>query len=232
MSDFISKLEKYNVYLTKYSSSEVITPRNIVTDMVDLLPTDIYVPESKFLDPAVKSGRFLVEIHDRLMISPQMIEAFPDESKRKEHIFKNQLYGLATSPFAATISRKALYDDANVDGNIVYTSGKVTKELIQGAFGIMQFNVVIGNPPYNNDIHLDFVTIGFQLSTQFCVMITPAKWQAKGGKKNEDFRKNIVPHMSKIVFYPDCTDIFAIGDPGGIAYYILGLAEKDHIYSN
>ena len=50
-------------------------------------------------------------------------------------------------------------------------------------------------------------------------MITPAKWQAKGGTKNEQFRKDIVPHMSKIVFYPDCTDVFVIQDAGGICYF-------------
>ena len=48
---------------TKYSNSEVITPKNIVKDMVDLLPAEIFKPEAKFLDPAVKSGRFLAEIY-------------------------------------------------------------------------------------------------------------------------------------------------------------------------
>ena len=41
----------------------------------------------------------------------------------------------------------------------------------------MKFDVVIGNPPYNKGMDLDFVYKGFDLSTQYCVMITPAKWQ-------------------------------------------------------
>ena len=61
----------------------------------------------------------------------------------------NQLYGVATSEIAATIVRKQLYDNPKIAGNIIYTSGKVTKELIQGAFNGMTFDVVIGNPPYN-----------------------------------------------------------------------------------
>lgn len=53
-------------------------------------------------------------------------------------------------------------------------------------------------------------------------MITPAKWQAKGGPKNEAFRKEIVPYMSKIVYYPDETDVFkGISCGGGISYYII-----------
>lgn len=45
----------------------------------------------------------------------------------------------------------------------------------------MKFDVVIGNPPYNNDLYLDFVQLGHQLSSNYVCMITPAKWQAKGG---------------------------------------------------
>lgn len=85
----------------------------------------------------------------------------------------------------------------------------------------MKFDVVVGNPPYNNDIYLEFVELGYKLSSKYTCMITPAKWQAKGGEKNEAFRKNIVPYMSKIVYYPDCLDIFAIQESSGIAYYLI-----------
>jgi len=61
-------------------------------------------------------------------------------------------------------------------------------------------------------------------------MITPAKWQAKtdgkpkGSKttdKNEQFRKDIVPYMSNIVFYRDTHEIFDIDDNAGMSYYII-----------
>lgn len=52
-------------------------------------------------------------------------------------------------------------------------------------------------------------------------MITPAKWQAKGGEKNEKFRRDIVPYMSHIVYYPDCSDVFSIGEVGGVCYYLV-----------
>ena len=94
----------------------------------------------------------------------------------------------------------------------------------------VKFDVVVGNPPYNNDIYLKFVTLGHELSTQYTLMITPAKWQAKtDGKpassttldKNVEFRKNIVPFMSKIVYYRDSTDIFDIKEWGGISYFLM-----------
>ena len=104
MEDLFGRLQAI-VGITKYSNSEVITPLNIVKDMVDLLPADVFKPEAKFLDPAVKSGRFLAEIYRRLFSSPLLAERFPNEADRRQHILENQLYGLATSATAATIVR-------------------------------------------------------------------------------------------------------------------------------
>lgn len=52
-------------------------------------------------------------------------------------------------------------------------------------------------------------------------MITPAKWQAKGGGQNDLFRKTIVPYMSKIVYYPVAFEIFDILEPDGVSYYLI-----------
>ncbi|WP_235223264.1 Eco57I restriction-modification methylase domain-containing protein [Oscillibacter valericigenes] len=220
--------------IIKYSSSEVITPKEIVTDMVDLLPAGIYTPEAKFLDPAVKSGRFLAEIYRRLMDSELMKQAFPDEQARHEHILDNQLYGFATSELSATVVRKQLYDNPLTSGNIRFTSAKVTKEMIQGAFGIMKFDVVIGNPPYNKGMDLDFVDMGFELAEQYTVMITPAKWQTAEANQKVvskmsygEFRKELVPHMSHVCFYPDCVDVFDISQTDGITYFLLSKEQPE-----
>lgn len=85
----------------------------------------------------------------------------------------------------------------------------------------MQFNVVIGNPPYNNDIYLDFVTLAHTMSKDYSLMVTPAKWQAKATQDNIYFRQNIVPYMSHIVIYRDATEVFNIKEWGGISYYLI-----------
>ena len=228
MNDTFSLLQKYTG-ISKYSQSEVITPQWVVSDMVDLLPQEVFNPDATFFDPAVKSGRFLIEIYHRLMASDLMKQAFPNEQDRHQHIIENQLYGFATSPTAATVVRKALYDNPLSTGNIRFTSDKLTKERIQGAFNNMKFDVVIGNPPYNNDIYLDFVTLGHSLANKYTVMITPAKWQAKGGDKNEKFRKDIVPYMSHVVFYPSCSDVFEIKIVDGISWYLITRTKQDKV---
>lgn len=85
----------------------------------------------------------------------------------------------------------------------------------------MKFNVVVGNPPYNDDIYIPFVEMGHNISKDCCNFITPARWQAKGGDINDKFRDEIVPYMNKIVYYPDAGDVFDIALSGGISYYII-----------
>ena len=74
----------------------------------------------------------------------------------------------------------------------------------------MTFDVVIGNPPYNNDAYIDFAIASKWLASKFMCLIIPSKWQAKSGYKNKKFRNEIVPYMSYIVEYKDTTDIFDI----------------------
>ena len=97
----------------------------------------------------------------------------------------------------------------------------------------MKFDIVIGNPPYNKDIYTDFVILGHTLASKCECWITPAKWQAKGGDKNKNFRKNIVPYMSKIIYYPEETDIFDIRASGGINYYLVdkNIHKEKYIYN-
>lgn len=101
------------------------------------------------------------------------------------------------------------------------------KDAIKEKFKRMDFDVVVGNPPYNNDMYLDFVMIGHELAKQFTLMITPAKWQAKGGGQNDLFRKTIVPYMSKIVYYPEAQELFKIRNLDGISYYVIGKCNQE-----
>lgn len=158
MNDIFSLLQKYTG-ISKYSISEVITPQNIVKYMVDLLPSKIFNPDTKFLDPAVKSGRFLAEVYHRLFDSQLLADRFPNEADRRKHILENQLYGLATSETAATIVRKQLYGDITIEGNVHYITSYLTSmadkgadfcKLVEKEFGQMKFDVVIGNPPYQD----------------------------------------------------------------------------------
>ncbi|MCC7222357.1 MAG: Eco57I restriction-modification methylase domain-containing protein [Chitinophagales bacterium] len=94
--------------LANLSNDEVFTPPNLVNNMLDLLPAALWSnPNATFLDPVSKSGVFLREIAKRLMIG--LTSKIPDKQKRINHIFENQLYGIAITELTALLSRRSVY---------------------------------------------------------------------------------------------------------------------------
>ncbi len=94
--------------LANLSNDEVFTPPEIVNQMLDMLPQDLFKnPDAKFLDPACKTGVFLREIAKRLIKGLEW--QIPDLQERIDHIFKNQLYGIAITELTSLLSRRGLY---------------------------------------------------------------------------------------------------------------------------
>lgn len=101
--------------LANLSNDEVFTPPNMANAMLDLLPPEIWQDKTiTFLDPVSKSGVFLREIAKRLMAG---LEAeIPDQTKRLNHIFTKQLYGIAITELTALLSRRSVYCSKAADG--------------------------------------------------------------------------------------------------------------------
>ena len=94
--------------LANLSNDEVFTPPEIVNQMLDLLPTDLWQnKDAKFLDPVTKSGVFLREIAKRLNIG--LAEQIPDQQVRLNHIFKHQLYGISITELTGLLARRSVY---------------------------------------------------------------------------------------------------------------------------
>ena len=94
--------------LANLSNDEVFTPPSVANAMLDLLPQEIFSnPDAKFLDPACKSGVFLREIAKRLLEG--LKEKIPDLQERIDHIFKNQIYGIAITELTSLLSRRSVY---------------------------------------------------------------------------------------------------------------------------
>jgi len=101
--------------LANLSSDEVFTPPQLANRMLDNLPNELWQDKNaRFLDPACKSGVFLREIAKRLMVGLE--KEIPDKQKRLNHIFQNQLYGIAITELTALVSRRSLYCSKNANG--------------------------------------------------------------------------------------------------------------------
>jgi site-specific DNA-methyltransferase (adenine-specific) len=101
--------------LANLSNDEVFTPPNLVNDILDLLPVELWSdPNAKFLDPVSKSGVFLREMAKRLM---KGLEAhIPDKQERINHIFSQQLYGIAITELTSLLSRRSVYCSKTANG--------------------------------------------------------------------------------------------------------------------
>lgn len=94
--------------LANLSNDEVFTPPEIVNNMLDMLPKELWSDKNaKFLDPACKSGVFLREIAKRLLDG--LKDEIPDLQQRIDNIFHNQLYGISITDLTSLLSRRSVY---------------------------------------------------------------------------------------------------------------------------
>ncbi|RDI53636.1 Eco57I restriction-modification methylase domain-containing protein [Microvirga subterranea] len=98
--------------------------------------------------------------------------------------------------------------------------------------GNMQFDVIIGNPPYQLDdggfgtsaapIYQLFVEQGLALEPQYAVFVTPSRWMT-GGKGLDKFRERMLSdkRLRSIVDFPKLYEAFpGVKIRGGISYFL------------
>ena len=94
--------------LANLSNDEVFTSPNVVNNMLDMLPKELFESkETTFLDIGTKSGVFLREIAKRLIKGLE--SKIPDLQERVDHILHKQLFGIATTELTSLVSRRTLY---------------------------------------------------------------------------------------------------------------------------
>ena len=134
---------------------EVFTSLELVEEMLDKLPVEVWSnPELKFLDPANGIGNFPVILVKKLMEG--LKDWQPDSELRLKHILENQIYVCELQSKNMFIYLQ-LFDSEN-KYKLNFHRGSFLDENfvdVMKSWGVDKFDVVVGNPPYNNDQKAD-----------------------------------------------------------------------------
>jgi len=136
----------------KKKHGEVMTPITLVREMLDSLPKEVWSnPDLKWLDPANGAGTFPFVVIYKLMNG--LIEWESDEEKRYKHIVENMIYTCELQ------SRNVFLWLCGVDPKDEYTTNAYWGSFLDDGFdrhmkdvwNIDKFDIILGNPPYNDD---------------------------------------------------------------------------------
>lgn len=242
----------------KLGDAIVITPTHICDDMVSMLPDDflrkIAARNGRILDIAGTSGEYALALQKKLLslgiekdIVADMIYTIPKSSICYELTRKlYEMLGLNVAniarQFVATDLLGVKTDDEKIDNEKIvkiitqdkpFDEIKLTDDPEQGEADMIQFDAVVGNPPYQEGdggaqksakpIYNVFVNIGKKLQPEYISIIMPTRWYAGGkGKELDDFRDEMLSdnHIKELHDFLHPEEIFpGTNNRGGICYF-------------
>lgn len=203
--------------MSRLSVSEVVTPDNVAMELVNNLPDDICAGD-KFLDIASKTGEFanalLQKYGEKIK---KNVYSIPTSSVTYECTRK--IYKLLGMPVEHIYSDFTSYDLIDTTKN-----EEILKELKD-----MNFDAIIGNPPYqviatgdangSDPIYHLFIDTG----KQFCnreTLIHPARFLFNAGKTPKDWNQKVLndDHFKVVGYWANSSQMFPDVDiKGGVA---------------
>ena len=172
---------------------EVLTPISLVNEILDGLPSSVWVnPDLRWLDPANGRGVFPAVVLQRLMLGLKQWQ--PDEEDRYKHIIEKMIHVCELQP-ENMAKYVGIFDPQGKYKFNTFIGSFLTAEFdkhAQEIWGVKKFDVIVGNPPYNAGIDLQFLSKGINISNRL-IIVHPATWllDRKGTKKYNNIKKNL-----------------------------------------
>ena len=130
----------------KKQNAEVSTPSSLRKEMIDIIPSDFWKTPKKVFEPCSGKGGFLIDIIDKFMNG--LKEVIEDDEERYKTIVEECLYYSDINKQNIFIA-KLLLDPFN-KYNLNANEGDTLKLNIKEKWDLDGFDLVIGNPPYND----------------------------------------------------------------------------------
>lgn len=228
--------------IEKKKYGEVFTPISFINDMLkdmELYYTKKYnnnIYEDETLtwgDTSAGMGNFPIVIYYKLMNGLKI--KIPNDNTRKKHILENMLF-MAEYNKKNCFMIKQLFN-INDEFKLNLYQGDSLKLDIKKEFGISKFDIIIGNPPYNEELkstgakpmYNKFVEYYID-KCEFLCFVIPSRWFS-GGKALDSFRTYMLKRTDIVYIkhFDNASQIFgtSVNIKGGINYFL-----KDKNYND
>lgn len=195
----------------------------------------------KILEINAKTG--LYPLYAALSLYYQRTTAHDYSQAEKTIIWKqilnNNIYVVAKTPMAAAIANRTLRGYHDYHTNIAFIDGiaQLAKQnldeattKVKEALASMKFDVVIGNPPYQEEskggqdnyhapIYNEFMNLSYELAP-VAVLITPGRFLFDAGSTPKAWNRKMLndPHLKVVKYITKSSDVFPRTDiKGGVA---------------
>lgn len=231
-------------FIPPQQTNQIFTPRRVVNLMLELVeknnPDIFNNPNLKFIDLYAKSGLYIVEIIKRLYVGLE--DRIPNHTERIKWIIQNQVYVCAPTNIIYNIVKNYVlsnFDFINSHNiiefdpiDLINSREDVNKLSEKFGDGNLKFDVIIGNPPYQEmdggaqasavPIYQNFVRLAKQLNPELISFIVPSRWYV-GGRGLDDFRDEMLNdvHLKELHDWLTPEDIFPNTNiRGGVCYFL------------
>jgi hypothetical protein len=221
----------------KNDFGEVFTPMNFINNNMLKDLEDYWMKNKKeniwtnekltWYDPAAGMGNYPIAIYYKLMEG--LKNKFPNDNERKRHIIEKQLYMGELGKKNCFLIKQIF--NFNNEYKLNLYSGDTLNINIDKVFSIKKFDIIIGNPPYNekktkagaNPLYDKFIEY-YVDKCNILSFIVQSRWFA-GGKGLDKFREMMI-NRTDIFFikhYDDASNIFGntVDIKGGVNYFLI-----------
>ncbi|MEZ7281630.1 Eco57I restriction-modification methylase domain-containing protein [Limosilactobacillus fermentum] len=176
--------------------------------------------------------------------------SFEDQLMIWQKILRENLFLVAKTPMAKAIAQRTLAGYRDFDVNVEFVDNIVADakndvtaeaEKIKRLFGNMKFDVVIGNPPYQQEgkgdnaraepIYHDFMELSYKLA-DLVTLITPGRFLFNAGQTPKSWNRKMLSdtHLKIIKYEQNSDHIFPRTDiKGGI---VITLRDQNKDFGN